>query len=106
MKFTDCVKLLILFSVPTLATFWPPTSSKSNRRAFTPKSLSSYTWLESSLKRDSSPDVKALVFLSHGTPSTFLLTTTVLARLVQCEESSAGGMIMSAMELVRAQGQR
>ena len=66
MKFTDCVKLLILVSVPTLATFWPPPSSKSNHRAFTSKSLSSYTWPESSLKRDSSSDVKALVFLSHG----------------------------------------
>ena len=66
MKFTDCVKLLILTSVPTMATFWPPTSSKSNRRAFTSKSLSTYTWPESSLKRDGSSDVKALVFLSHG----------------------------------------
>ena len=66
MKFADCVKLLFLASVPTLATFWPSTSSKSNRRAFTSKSLSTYTWPESSLKRDGSSDVKALVFLSHG----------------------------------------
>ena len=66
MKFTDCIKLLILVSAPTMATFWPPTSSKSNRRAFTSKSLSTYTWPESSLKRDGSSDVKALVFLSHG----------------------------------------
>ena len=89
MKFTDCVKLLILFSVPTLATFWPPTSSKSNRRAFTSKSLSSYTWPESSLKRDSSPDVKALVFLSHGyaehlSPYYDSLGETCAARGVLC----------------------
>ena len=66
MKFTDCVNLLILVSVPTMATFWPAPSLKSNRRGFTSKSLSTFTWPENSLERDGSSNVKALVFLSHG----------------------------------------
>ena len=66
MQFEHLLRLLIFTSAPSLATFWPPPSSASSRRAITSKSLATYTWPDHPVKRGGVSDAKALVFISHG----------------------------------------